>query len=225
VTAAPVRDCLVTTLAARAAVIVGLVVALAGSVSACEDERPGSGGAGSTRSTTTSSSASSTSALSSTVATSSTATGAAACGGPGAIKCADGFFCDWTTDLCNSDDGFGECTPRPDVCDGTGELVCACNGVTYANSCEAAKAGWDRSNLGACPAPDGKFGCGWRFCVEGEYCEHRVRDTAGGADDFACRAVPSSCGAAPDCSCLASVECGQNCTTDFTLHLVVTCGQ
>lgn len=195
----------------------------------CDDGTPGTGGASSassamTSATTNAGSSNASSSASSSESKSSSGTGSVvvSCGGPNALPCADGFFCDWGSDLCNGDDLFGACTPLPATCDGTDEPVCACNGMTYANACEAEKAGWDRSNVAACPAPPGKFGCGWRFCDEGAYCEK----TLGGgddADDYVCRALPAECGDPAECSCLDQSPCGQDCMKDFTLHLVVTC--
>lgn len=208
---------------ARATPLGIALAALVAATPSCDDRAPGTGGAGSASSPSASSSTGST-ASSSSASKSSSGTGVlvASCGGPNALPCEDGFFCDWKSDLCNGDDLFGACTPLPATCDPTDEPVCACNGTTYANACEAEKAGWDRSNVAACPAPPGKFGCGWRFCDEGEYCEKTLR-TGNGADDYVCRALPVGCGAQPDCTCLDQAPCGSDCMKDFTQHLVVTC--
>lgn len=145
------------------------------------------------------------------------------CGGPKAIACPDGSFCNWLTDLCNGDDAFGACKPQPTTCEPADAPVCACNGTTYPNRCEAQKAGWDVSNVAACPAPEGTFGCGPMFCAEDHYCERTPRSSPNGADDFACVPLPAPCGPTPTCDCLDQEPCGSTCQTNFTGHLVVTC--
>jgi len=57
-------------------------------------------------------------------------------------------------DYCFSGDGCdapGICQPRPQVCTLELNPVCGCNGRTYGNPCEAARAGVNVASQGICP--------------------------------------------------------------------------
>lgn len=47
----------------------------------------------------------------------------------------------------------GVCTPMPEVCDRTRDLVCGCDGKNYMNPCYAAKAAQSINNAGVCAPP------------------------------------------------------------------------
>lgn len=81
--------------------------------------------------------------------------GPCSCGGPGGVTCAADEFCSYGTSTtagsCLTPDSLGSCEPRPTTCVGVISTVCGCDGNTYANPCEAAKAGWAVALTGACP--------------------------------------------------------------------------
>jgi hypothetical protein len=69
-----------------------------------------------------------------------------------APTCGDGLFCQFQAGaLCGAADAPGECVAVPDSCPTTGELVCGCDGITYANACAAARARVGIRDSGRCP--------------------------------------------------------------------------
>ncbi|MEY4548533.1 MAG: hypothetical protein RL685_4728, partial [Pseudomonadota bacterium] len=77
------------------------------------------------------------------------------CGGfrpPGGAECGPGLFCQHQAGaLCGAADAPGECVLIPDACIALFSPVCGCDGVTYGNSCEAARNETGILELGACP--------------------------------------------------------------------------
>ena len=69
------------------------------------------------------------------------------------FDCSSGSYCKKTEGGCNS---AGVCTVRPEICLLFFGPVCGCNGVTYPNDCEAARAGLSVAYQGECvvPLPD-----------------------------------------------------------------------
>ncbi len=78
---------------------------------------------------------------------------AADCGTRGAPGCPVGLFCNFSigTD-CGAVDIGGTCTVQPQSCPPSlpSNPVCGCDGVTYPNSCEAARKGVSLAHMGAC---------------------------------------------------------------------------
>lgn len=147
----------------------------------------------------------------------------AACGGLGGVVCGPTEYCDYGEDDCGADDGQGTCQPRPFGCPDLYFPTCACDGMVYGNSCDAAAAGYDINNWG-CTAPPGQFACGAHFCNHGlDYCQRQVSDVAGYPDEYQCIALPAACGATATCPCLAAEPCGTNCTTGAPGDLTLTC--
>lgn len=72
------------------------------------------------------------------------------CGGPDGIACPAGEFCDLGTGNCGLADALGTCRPRPPACGRQYDPVCGCDGRTYENPCEAARAGVTVDHAGAC---------------------------------------------------------------------------
>lgn len=61
----------------------------------------------------------------------------------------------------------GTCTPRPFKCGPEVDPVCGCDGTSYPNACEAARAGVAVAAAGPCPVPCATA----EDCGEGAYCE------------------------------------------------------
>src|SRR5262249_15985773 len=132
-------------------------------------------------------------------------------------------YCDFADNQCGGNDANGVCTKRPQGCTAIYLPTCGCDGMVYGNLCAANSAGQDQDQLGGCLAPSGMFGCGPSFCNLGvEYWEEEVCER-GGPDTFACRALPTTCGGAPDCACLSMVTCGPSCAMTADGGLLVTC--
>lgn len=143
--------------------------------------------------------------------------------GTGHVACAATEYCDYADNDCGAVD-TGTCKPRPDVCPAVvGAPVCGCDGAVYASSCTAFHGGTDLDAKGGCTAAPGHFRCGYDQCeTASEYCRH-TPGSGGGADTYACAAVPLACAGAPSCSCLRGESCGDMCTGDPATGLTLMC--
>ena len=72
------------------------------------------------------------------------------CGGTEKIPCPPGEFCDLGLGNCGLEGALGTCRPRPPACGPQFDPVCGCDGRTYPNPCEAARAGTVVAHPGAC---------------------------------------------------------------------------
>jgi hypothetical protein len=73
------------------------------------------------------------------------------CGGWAGPTCSADEYCAYRgIDMCGVADGGAICQPRPKVCDTIYAPVCACDGKTYSNECEANAAGWGVGRYNAC---------------------------------------------------------------------------
>lgn len=78
-------------------------------------------------------------------------TGGSDCGGLLGLQCAEDEFCSFAPDaFCGAADATGTCVARPEVCTLQFDPVCGCDGETYGNACEAARAGISVASDGEC---------------------------------------------------------------------------
>ncbi len=79
--------------------------------------------------------------------------GGCPCNAPfGTVACAAGEYCDFgMVGACLSANASGTCKPQPTSCPGVQSIVCGCDGKTYDNECQAAKAGASIALAGSCP--------------------------------------------------------------------------
>jgi hypothetical protein len=73
------------------------------------------------------------------------------CGGLLGISCPEGQYCDFAAgDGCDVADGQGVCSDQPQICTDLFDPVCSCDGTTYGNACDAARAGASVRAPGEC---------------------------------------------------------------------------
>lgn len=146
------------------------------------------------------------------------------CGGLLGASCATGEYCDYGANRCGNGDEQGQCKARPGACPDLYAPVCACNGMTYGNECDANAAGFDVAASGGCPAPQGMFACGTQFCQHGtQYCRRDISDVGGFPDGFSCHTLPAACGTVPSCACVRAETCGSSCEATAASDLTVSC--
>jgi hypothetical protein len=75
------------------------------------------------------------------------------CGGPQHITCGPAEYCRFAGGACHSRGGVGICQVRPHICPDVWIGVCGCDGRTYANTCQAERAGANVAHNGKCGAP------------------------------------------------------------------------
>jgi hypothetical protein len=125
-----------------------------------------------------------------------------ACGGRLGNTCGEGQFCDYDPNACGVGGAEGTCRERPQVCPLYYRPVCACDGLTYGNDCEAAAAGQDVSHDGPCSEV---VGCspGGAACGERQFCDHDPNSCGVGGAEGTCRERPATCPRlyAPVCGC------------------------
>jgi len=173
--------------------------------------------------------------------------GSSAAGGPcGGAVCAADQYCNYPPGDCGEGGvvpgNYGVCQERPTSCDtATPREICACDGRSYANACEAARAGVSVGNGEECAgaAPPGTFACGSYFCrSDGEYCqtiEDQHDELFRLPPQSSCKAVAVACAPEPSCACLIEVvkpagssdkrECttAPTCTQDASGNFALRC--
>jgi hypothetical protein len=146
------------------------------------------------------------------------------CGGFAGSECPANEYCDYEPSTCGATDGTGICRTRPSGCPDIYSPTCACDGMVYGNDCDAAANGFDINLNGGCAAPPGMFGCGAQFCdLTAYYCEILGTDVGSEPNVYSCQPLPTACGSAPSCACLAGVQCGSMCTGNAAQGLTALC--
>jgi len=73
------------------------------------------------------------------------------CGGFANIPCKANEWCNFpSSNRCGIGDQFGVCRARPQLCPQYVLPVCGCDGKSYNNACEAARAGSDVAHADRC---------------------------------------------------------------------------
>jgi hypothetical protein len=93
------------------------------------------------------------------------------CGSPDLPQCPDGSFCHFPAGTCGAVNAGGTCEEVPEACPTIFDPVCGCDGVTYANRCEAARAKQSIKHEGSCEGNWCDPGAGVT-CGEGEFCKY-----------------------------------------------------
>ncbi|HEY0463832.1 MAG TPA: Kazal-type serine protease inhibitor domain-containing protein [Polyangiaceae bacterium] len=134
--------------------------------------------------------------------------GESLCGGQLGLKCAATEYCAFDAKAaCGTGDQTGVCTPRPQICPDIYAPVCACDGQTYSNECEAAGKGSSVLYTGVCQEPSSGNVCGGlkpASCAKSEYCNFPIETKCGSGDQTGlCTRIPDACDAVSDpvCGC------------------------
>jgi hypothetical protein len=112
----------------------------------------------------------------------------------------------------------GHCITLPTGCTADVNPVCGCNGQTYSNDCERARARIQLDHAGACVLSS-CASCN----TAATYCQVTTGGAVGNPPSYACPALPAACGTTPSCACLATVSCGSICSTGAGGILTVSC--
>lgn len=112
------------------------------------------------------------------------------CGGRAEVECrADSVCLPFVPRGCPGPRRIGMCVPKPRHCPPISHPVCGCDGITYANFCEAAQAGASVEHRGEC-APSGEPVCGG---AAGEECAGAGVCVDDPSDDCVGRECPGTC--------------------------------
>jgi len=123
------------------------------------------------------------------------------CGGIAGVVCAEGEYCRFPAGTCDVADRQGICRPIPDACPTVWDPVCGCDGVTYANGCEANLTGGGVAHEGECREACDPNEAG--TCGERRFCRLRHGMCEAADAQGVCITVPEVCPElfAPVCGC------------------------
>jgi hypothetical protein len=141
------------------------------------------------------------------------------CGGAYASECAAQKLCSFDS-TCGT---VGSCIRKPGSCGDLDQPTCGCDGKTYANECEARRAGMARQHEGACDETS-QFACGPYRCEKGQYCVDKAAD-GDSVWRYACLTLPEACAGTASCECLGKVKAcftGHDCAVTGT-GVTATC--
>ena len=122
-----------------------------------------------------------------TVQTSEDLSLAGICGGPRGLLCPRTAYCQTPANTCPGPKQFGLCRTRPQICPNVFIPVCGCDGKTYPNSCQAARAGTSVAHTGACAPPACTSNAD---CAAGNFCQQPAGQCGGTGT---CTAEPQIC--------------------------------
>lgn len=137
------------------------------------------------------------------------------CGGPDALVCPAGSYCD--DKACELTGALAPCLPIPSECEAGVRQVCGCDGELHDSPCAAIQAteqswcydgeacGFDISQQIVCETPPGTFACGNVYCdVASEFCDRWV--CLAGTQVSRCAPLPGTCPSPADCACVEATK-------------------
>lgn len=148
-----------------------------------------------------------------------------ACGGLQGLPCAEGQYCNFVDGSCGAADQTGECAAIADACPEIFAPVCGCDGTTYGNECEAARASVSVEHEGSCDGTCG--GIAGFTCPANQYCLFEDGICGDGDQSGLCADLPEACDTDlnPVCGCdgvTYSNECTAN-AAGFSIRSLGAC--